>query len=201
AGAIRAEIDDPAVVGTRVGVGDLGVRALGFPEHAEGRVQKRHFEVLAIEPLEALARIHGAEGRALHVGVIARRRDLGDRTPHRADHAEHAAADDLRRRAVDLEVLDAVGVGPQAQRALSVAGLEVTLPEIGRLENVSVGVDAAGVRKSADQWALGLGTLHRLILQRHIKVFGWRKEANTIWWSSVPGRAATSRRSARRSSA
>ena len=84
---IRAEIDDPAVVGAQVGLRELLVLALGDPEHAERRIQERALEVLEVEAPQALRRIHRAERREIHVveaGLVLALEDDAAHAVHRA---------------------------------------------------------------------------------------------------------------------
>src|SRR4029453_19296173 len=67
---------------------------------------------------------------------------------HRAHDPEDAVLRALRRPAVELEVLEPALVGAHAHRAGTEALLEVLLPEPRRLEDVSVGIDRAVVRKA-----------------------------------------------------
>ena len=69
-------------------------------------------------------------------------RDVIDRALTGADPADETepfrAAQDL---AFDEEPLLAVGVDDHPRRALAIRGVDVLLPDVDRLEDVSVGVD------------------------------------------------------------
>ena len=67
----------------------------------------------------------------------------------------------VERLAADLELLEPVLVEHDAQRPVAVLRLEVRLPQVGRLEDVAVGVDGAGERQP-------LGDVHRL-RHRHLR--------------------------------
>src|SRR5207253_736782 len=73
AAAVAAEVDDPAVVGARVGLRQLEVLALGLPQDAERGVEDAGGEVLALEPLEALLRVPRAEAGVVEVLEAGRR--------------------------------------------------------------------------------------------------------------------------------
>src|SRR5205823_417330 len=84
AAAVAAEVDDPAVVGARVGLRQLQVLALGLPEDAERRVEDADGEVLAVEPLEdvAVGVDRAIVGQAVeHAGRIMKPRGRRQRAP------------------------------------------------------------------------------------------------------------------------
>ena len=153
AAAVAAEVDDPAVVGARVGLCQLQILALGLPQDAEGRVEDTDGEVLAVEPLEALLGVPGAEARVVEVLEAGRRagrgRDVADQV-HRAEARGQVLADHLRGLAGDLEVLEAVRPLAHAERAVAPARLQVAVPQVRRLEDVAVGVDRAIVRQAVE---------------------------------------------------
>ena len=66
---------------------------------------------------------------------------------HRAERRREAPPAHLRALAADLELLEAVLVAHEPQRPVAVLRLEVGLPQVGRLEDVAVGVDRAGERQ------------------------------------------------------
>jgi hypothetical protein len=158
---IAAEVRDPAVVGVAVGGGDFRVEALGLPHQAERRVKDRFGHPFAIEQLKPLLHVHRAEGRPRHVGVartghqvaqllgaqlaahraLAHPRHIRHLLAHPAQRREPAAAAQPRNLAVDLEILVTLLPGDDADRALAILRFEVALPQIGRFENVTVGVD------------------------------------------------------------
>ena len=63
---------------------------------------------------------------------------------HPAESAELTGSRKLRTLPVDLEILVAVVAHADPDCAVSKGGLEVSLPQIGRLEDVSVAVDHGG---------------------------------------------------------
>src|SRR5439155_1656593 len=131
AAAVAAEVDDPAVVGARVGLRQLQILALGLPQDAEGRVEDADGEVLAVEPLEALLGVPGAEARVVEVLEAGRRagrgRDVADQV-HRAEARGQVLADHLGRLRRDLETIhssapSASSAPGSAPRPLSPNGL------------------------------------------------------------------------------
>ncbi len=62
-----AELDDPAVVGTRVGLGELQILALRLPENAERRIENGEIEVLVVETRDPLCGIPRPESRVVEV--------------------------------------------------------------------------------------------------------------------------------------
>ena len=121
--AVPAEVGDPTVVRTPVRERELGVGDLALPEQTDRRVEDALLEVLAIEQLDALARVAGAEGDVVHVATVG----AGPRVEvaHRAHHPEGAVLRALARAAVELEVLEAAGVDPNAHRPRLVGGFEI----------------------------------------------------------------------------
>ena len=89
---------------------------------------------------------------------IARSRSclrLVDPLAHPAERAELARAGERGALAVDLEVLEAVVAHADADRAVAIGGLEVGLPQIGRLEDVAVAVDherSVVIASSSARW-------------------------------------------------
>ena len=151
-----AELADPAVVGARVGLRELGVVELGFPEQPDGRVQHHRVDALGVEHFQPLRRIHApvrrfAQVRAL--GIELHRAQIG--VPHRAEGRREPLAAHDRRLAADLQRLEPVGVAHEAQGPIPVFRFEVRLPQIRRFEDVSVGVDGTAERQP-------LGDVHRL---------------------------------------
>src|ERR1700731_330351 len=68
---------------------------------------------------------------------------LVPRRTHRAHSREYRAARDLRRTPRDFQVLRAVVVALDPERHRFVLRLQVVLPQIGRLQDMPVGVDRA----------------------------------------------------------
>ena len=150
--AAGTELDDPTVVDARVLLCELQVLALCLPEDTERRVEDREIEVLAVEPLEPLRRIPRAEARVVEIaepGALPSRRcqDATDEI-HRPETLRQVSPDHLRRTARDLEVLAPLFVAADAHRPVAKARLEPLVPEVRRLEHVSVGVDRSVVWKS-----------------------------------------------------
>jgi len=158
---IAAEIGDPAVVRAAVRARQLGVHQLGFPQQTEGRIQDRLGHAFAIEQLHALRHVHGAERGAAQIGLLPPRTNPAplvrtDRAAHgplpqaprlvhplahAAQRAELAGSGQGGAPAVDLQILVAVITDPDRDRAAAVAGLEILLPQVGRLEDVPVAID------------------------------------------------------------
>ena len=158
---VATEVGDPAVVGAAVRGRQRGIEQLGFPQETESRIEDRLGEPLPIEELDALLHVHGAERRAPQVRLlrpwansphilgthVASHRGLAEipglvhLLAHAAEGAELANARELRALAIDLEVLVAVVAHADPDRAVSDFRLEVLLPQIGRLQDVSVAVD------------------------------------------------------------
>jgi hypothetical protein len=109
--------------------------------------------MLQIQSLDPLRSIHGPEGGHVDVGEaggLALVHDAPDPI-HQPEPRRYAPTDQLRRSTVDLEELEAVRrVLADAESALAIPRLEISLPEIGRLENVAVGVDAAVVAQARE---------------------------------------------------
>src|SRR5262245_23506999 len=158
---VAAEVGDPAVVGAAVRAGQLGVHQLGFPEQPDRGVEDRLRHALAIQQLDALLHVHGAERGPAEVGLLRPRADpahllgtdlaahrplaqlprLVDPLAHAAQCAQLAGAGQGGSPAVDLQVFIAVVADPDPDGTGPVAGLEVLLPEIGRLEDVPVAIN------------------------------------------------------------
>ena len=158
---VAAEVGDPAVVRAAVRARELGIEQLGFPQEAQGGVEHRLGEPLAVEELDALLHVHGAERRAPEVGLVRRGTDsphvlgcdvpahrllaerprLVDLLAHPAEGAQLTPAGDRGGPAVDLQVLEAVVAHADAECPLPVGGLEIGLPQIRWLQDVPVAVD------------------------------------------------------------
>ena len=67
------------------------------------------------------------------------RADVG--VAHRAERRREAPRAHLRPLPADLELLEPVLVEHDAQGAVAELGIDVALPQVGRLEDVPVGVD------------------------------------------------------------
>ena len=107
---VAAEIRDPSIVGAAVSLREFGVEKFRLPQEPDGRVEQRLRHALFVDELDALLRVHGAEGRALHVGLfgqgthrarvfganlaahhrLAQLLRLVDVLTHSAERAEHA---------------------------------------------------------------------------------------------------------------
>ena len=64
---VGAELADPAVVRLRVRLGQRRVLHLGLPQQADGRVQDGGVDVLGVEDVDALLRVHRAVRRLAEV--------------------------------------------------------------------------------------------------------------------------------------
>ena len=105
---VFAEIDEPAVVGPAVGVGDIWVFTLGFPAQAQGWEEEGLVDALPGEVLDPFIGVGGAgsdvcglrvgEGGMLHHPVPV----LGDA----GDTAEGAAVVATAHLAIDVQVLE-----------------------------------------------------------------------------------------------
>jgi len=151
AARVAAEVGDPAVVGAAVGERELGVLELGLPQDADRGIEHGSVEVLGVEPLEPLLHVHRAVRRTGEIGPLGAGAHVFDvHLPHRAERSGEAAAREQRRAAADLQILETLVVDPDAQRAVAVRGLQVALPQVGRLEDVPVGVDRSVVADAVD---------------------------------------------------
>lgn len=81
---IRAEIDNPAIVGPAVGSGDLDVLDLTLPEQPQSGIENGGGQSFLIEELHTLFGVHGTERGRLAIGFLHRGRDLFVFTTHRA---------------------------------------------------------------------------------------------------------------------
>src|SRR5262249_6805652 len=158
---IAAEVRDPAIVGAAVRGRELGVEELRFPQEAERWIEDRLRQSFAIEQLDALLHVHRAERRTAEIRLIMSRPNaahvfwahvtphrtlaktscLVDPLPHAPERAELAGTRKLGSAPVDLEVLVTVVAHADPDGAVAHRGLEVLLPEVGRLQDVSVPVD------------------------------------------------------------
>ena len=141
-GGFTAPVDEPVVIGSAVGVGELGVGAAAFPGDAEGRVQEDLVDALLVEDGETFGRVPapGGEGYALFVGD-----DTGGKVRFEvsADGA-HVAEDTVPVApglAVDDPLVPTLTVLLQVKCAVSVLGFEIALPEVGGFKDVAVGID------------------------------------------------------------
>ena len=143
AAAVRAEVHDVAVVGSRARLGEIGVFGFGFPQQAHRRVEECGGETFGVDALQAIFRVHRAEGSE---AAVARRRVpfVVARRAHRGESAEAAAAEDLRGLAADFEVFEALGVVADSDGAVLELGFDIAVPEAGVFEDVAVGIDGAG---------------------------------------------------------
>jgi hypothetical protein len=143
AAAVRAEVHDVAVVGARACLREIGVFGFGFPQEAHRGVEKRGGETFGVDALQAICRIHRAEGSE---AAVARRRVpfVVARRPHRGESAKPAAAEDLRRLAADFEVFEALGVVADSDGAVLEPGFDIAVPQAGVFEDVAVRIDGAG---------------------------------------------------------
>ena len=137
-----AEFLDPAVVGARVGERVAGVGRLGFPLEAEARVEERPRDAIVIEECQARGGVGRRRRRALRVAPRETRgRQLLEALPHATQSAQHLGCGEARGAAVDLEEVAPVAAPPDADRPGAIRGLQVALPEVGRLEHVAVRID------------------------------------------------------------
>ena len=142
---VGAELADPAVVGLGVGLRERRVLDLGLPQQADGRVQDRRVDVLGVEDLDALLRVHRAV-RRLAAGTCAR----GPSASSARSGAPIAPSVDGKPRRLIAErwpsisqLLQAVLVDHDAQGPVAELRVDVVLPQRRRLEDVAVGVDGA----------------------------------------------------------
>ncbi len=143
---VAAEIGDPAVVSAAIGLAQLDVGELGLPQDAQGREEHRGIEAFGIEKLQPLAGIAGAVGHVGGVGLVGMRREGFEVfLAHAAKRCRIAAARALARHAANLEILQAVLVALDAERAVLVLGLDVVVPQSGVLEQMAVGIDGAAM--------------------------------------------------------
>ena len=136
-GSVTAEVRDPVVVHAVVGQGEVGVGDFLLPQQADRGIQDRGVDAVRVKLFDARVRIVGALG-AVHVAELLGERDfarLAERRgdPHAANHG--------RDLPVDLQAFPAFLVVAQTQSPVFVLRLQVLFPQIGRLQNVAVGVD------------------------------------------------------------
>ena len=136
-GIVAAEVRDPVVVHPVVSQREVGVGDFLLPQQADCGVQDRGVDAVGVELFDALVRVVGALG-TVHVAELLGERDLArlaerGRDPHAANHG--------RDLPVDLQAFPAFLVVAQTQRAVLVLGLQIVLPQVGRLQHVAVRVD------------------------------------------------------------
>jgi hypothetical protein len=137
---VAAEVDDPAVVGAAVGVGEAGVAHLGLPEEGEGGVEDRHIDALLVHPAQPGRRFHARGRGGARIAPVGIGVELVQGNAVAPELVELAAAA-RQWPAVDLEHFDAARVARHADRPVAVAGVDVALPQIRWLQHVGVGVD------------------------------------------------------------
>ena len=156
-----AEVGDPAVVGAAIGVRELAIEELRFPQEAKRRIEHRLRHSLAVQELHALFHIHRAERGAFEIRLFGRRtksadflgRDVAahrafaelarllDSLAHAAERRELAGARDRGGPPIDQQLLEAVVGDADAERAVAIDRLQVGLPEVRRLEDVPIAID------------------------------------------------------------
>src|ERR1700677_4166143 len=163
---ITAEVSDPAVIGTAIGSGKLGVHGFGFPEQADRRVEESLGHALLIKQLKALLHVHGAEGSAFQVGFLglglavaqlfrtarvdsafAAAACLFDLLAHAAEGAELPLAGQFGPAPVNFEKFVAVVIDFDVDSAIAIARLEIGFPQIGRLKDMTVRINDEGSRR------------------------------------------------------
>src|ERR1700694_843749 len=74
AGGVAAKIRDPTIVSAAVSSRELRVEKFSLPEQSDGLIKNRALHPFLLEQLDAFLHVHGAERRALEVGVFGLRR-------------------------------------------------------------------------------------------------------------------------------
>src|SRR5215472_1952024 len=163
---IAAEVCDPSVVCAAIGAGEFGIEQFRLPEQSDGGVEERLLHAFLVEELEAFLHNHRAEGRTFQISVFGFRLyrahvlRTGCATPHRrfahalgfldplthaAQRAQEAGGGHLGALPVYFQVLKAVIADPDAHRAIAIPGVDVFLPQIRWLQDLTVAVDNLGV--------------------------------------------------------
>ena len=141
AAGIRAEVDDPAVVGAAVRRGQGRVLDFAFPQQPDRGIQNDLGQPLAVDAPNTFLGIHGAERRAGQIRPFRAGLDVG--MSHRAQNAGEPLLAQLGRPVVELEILPALVVLPDPNGPVAVLGFEILLPQVRDLQNVAVTIDGA----------------------------------------------------------
>ncbi len=142
--AVRAPIDDPAVVRAAHRLGVISIVAFGFPVKPDSRINDCGAQSLKVEPLDALAGVHRTQGKVLSVGAHAEQFALFARHPAHYGITENAAPRDLRGPSLDLQVITLV-VSFHTDRHGFVLRLRILIPQVRRFHNMAVRVHGAGI--------------------------------------------------------
>jgi len=139
-----AEIDYPAVIGAGVSGRQLRILDPSFPVDANGRIQDRNINPLAIHHLQALHGIIRSRSPSIPVCTCAwsneRQALLGILSLHAA-HGAQSAPMDFDDLIVEEQYLQSIRVTIEADRPVNEGLLQVLLPQVGRFQNVPVGID------------------------------------------------------------
>jgi len=135
-----AELDQPSVVGARVGGGQAGVGDVSLPADADGRIEKNAVDALGIHHGKPRVRIVAAGRAALGVGDLAPGEEALGVHLDAAERAE-LPTQGLERPAVDQQHLVALGIGVDPDGPVPIGRVDVPEPGVGGLQHMPVGVD------------------------------------------------------------
>ena len=188
---VPAEVGNPAIIRPAVGRGQCGVKQFGLPDQPQGRVENGLVHVLAVKQFHPLLHIHGAEGRALEIGQFRPRSDrphlfgpyftphgplaqfggLVHLFAHTAQGAQDARPGQLGPPGVNLQVFIAVvRVHPDTQRPVTILGIKVLFPQVGRFEDMAVTVNEYRIGcHISPLCGIRLNAVQRYILYRDVK--------------------------------
>ena len=142
-----AEVEEPVVVGTAVGLGDIRLPALGLPAKPKGGIQDGHVYAVLVQHLDPLVGVHGALHYALFVGDHSRSEEGDQVLVDGADPAQGAALQEQPHRLlpVNRKILQPLVILRELHGQVTVLGIDVPLPEVGGLGHVGVGVYYRGI--------------------------------------------------------
>ena len=141
AARVRAEIDDPAVVGAGIGLGQGMVGHLGLPLQTDGGIDEGFGEMLPVEQFQPLLGVVAAERDAVGIGLLLDGVALLERAAHAAPAGQNVGVEVARTLPVEFQVVQPVRPGPDADRAIPEFGIDVAFPQVRGLVDVAVGVD------------------------------------------------------------
>src|SRR5689334_17072296 len=91
--------------------------------------------------------VHRTKRSPGDVRALGTRLDVLAALAHAAEGSREAAPRPFGGFATDLQVFEAVGIAANAHSQVATRRIDVALPKVGGLENVTVGIDRAGVSK------------------------------------------------------
>ena len=143
---VGAKINDPAVIGAGVSLGQIVVGDFGFPFQTDRRIDQRLGQVFLIEQGQPFLGIVPPKGNAFGVTLLLNAGAFFKRAAHAGATSQDFRVKIARALAVQFQMVKPVRAGPNPYGALPIFRVNIAFPQISGFVDMAIGINGPCIR-------------------------------------------------------